>query len=165
MGSARSAEMLELRKAVADDIAQIWAVRTLAIKAGCRGHYSDDDVQRWANVTVNSDFPKIVAGTKFYVIADGSLIAGFGFLDPATSEVGGMFVQPQFHGQGLGRRILSALEEEAKRAELKFLWLVSTLNAEPFYASAGFKSQGRSKWNHPNGFELDCVNMSKELSS
>jgi putative acetyltransferase len=157
--------MLELRKAVADDIEEIWAVRTLAIRGGCQRHYSDDDVQRWANVTVHSGFPRIVAETEFYVITDGARLAGFGFVDPATAELGGMFVHPKFQGQGLGRRILSALEVRAKRADLKSLWLISTLNAEPFYASAGFHSHGRSKWNHPNGFELDCVKMSKELSS
>jgi hypothetical protein len=56
------------------------------------------------------------------------------------------------------------MESQAKLAKLNYLWLVSTLNAELFYASAGFNSQGRSKWKHPNGFELDCVNMSKELT-
>jgi len=156
--------MFALRKAIPGDVDQIWLVRTLAIKAGCLGHYSEDDVQRWANVTMHTGFPKIVAESKAYVIADGCQVAGFGFLDPATSEVGGMFVHPKFQGKGLGRRILSALEAEAMQAELKSLWLVSTLNAEPFYASSGFESQGRSKWNHPNGFELDCVKMSKELS-
>ena len=155
--------MLELRKATADDINQLWNVRTLAIKSGCREHYSDEDVQRWANVPIYSGFPTIVAETKFYVIADSFRVAGFGYLDPTTSEVGGMFVHPDFHRQGLGRRILSALDMEASRAELKFLWLTSTLNAEPFYVSAGFKSQGRGKWNHPNGFEMECVNMRKDL--
>jgi GNAT superfamily N-acetyltransferase len=97
-------------------------------------------------------------------VADGRQVAGFGFFDPATAEVCGMFVHPEFHGQGLGRQILSTLESQAKLAKLNYLWLVSTLNAQPFYASAGFKSQGRSKWKHPNGFELDCVKMSKQLS-
>jgi len=91
--------MFELRKVVPDDVDQIWSVRTLAIKVGCLGHYSDDDVQRWASVTMHSGFPEVIAGTKAYVIAEGRQIAGFGFLDPTTSEVCGMFVHPQFQGR------------------------------------------------------------------
>ena len=155
--------MLELRKATVDDVDQIWSVRTLAIKIGCLGHYFDDDVQQWANLTIHSGFSKVIAEAKAYVIANDQQVAGFGFLDPATSEICGIFVHPEFQGRGLGRQILSALEAEAKQVELKSLWLAATLNAEPFYISAGFNSQGRSKWNHPNGFQLDCAKMSKDL--
>lgn len=156
--------MLELRKAVPTDINQIWAVRTSAISLGCRGHYSDDDVQRWASVAMHSGFPQVVAESMFYVVADNSRVAGFGFLDPATSELCGMFVHPEFQGKGLGKQIVAALEMDARRASLDHLWVVSTLNAEAFYASCGFESQGRSKWNHPNGFELDCIRMTKRLA-
>ena len=41
--------------------------------------------------------------------------------------------------------------------------LIATLNAERFYAAAGFLSQERIKWKHPLGFELDCVPMHKKL--
>jgi putative acetyltransferase len=157
--------MLELRKAVPKDIDQIWAVRTSAISSGCRGHYSDDDVQRWASVAIHSGFPRVVAECVFYVATDGGHVAGFGFFDPATSELCGMFVQPEFQGKGMGKRIMAVLEVDAKRAGLDHLWLASTLNAEPFYASCGFESQGRNKWKHPNGFELDCVRMTKRLTS
>jgi GNAT superfamily N-acetyltransferase len=111
--------VFELRTASAADIAEIWAVRTAAIKAGCRGYYADDDVHRWADVAVPSAFPQVLAETNFYVIGNGGRIVGFGFLDPALAEIGGMFVHPDFHGQGLGRRILTALEGEATRARLR----------------------------------------------
>lgn len=99
--------------------------------------------------------------TEFYVIADAERIAAFGNLDLSKSEIGAMFVHPDFQGSGLGRRILSTLEEIAVKPGLSSLSLVATLNAEPFYAAAGFLPRECTKWKHPLGFELDCVPMYK----
>ena len=100
--------------------------------------------------------------TEFYVIADAERIVAFGNLDLSKSEIGAMFVHPDFQGLGLGRRILSTLEEIAVKSALSSLSLIATLTAEPFYAAAGFLPQERTKWKHPLGFELDCVPMYKK---
>ena len=155
--------MFALRKAVLDDIPQIWEVRGQAIKVGCRKHYSEEDIQRWASVPLYPEFPTVVEQTDFYVIADTRRIAAFGFLDQRKSEIGAMFVHPEFQALGFGRRILSTLEGIARQSALSSLSLIATLNAERFYSAAGFRSQARTKWKHPNGFELDCVPMNKEL--
>ncbi len=104
----------------------------------------------------------MVEQTEFFVIADAEWIAAFGNLDLAKSEIGAMFVHPDFQGLGLGGRILSTLEEIAVKSALSSLSLVATLNAERFYAAAGFLSQKRIKWKHPLGFELDGVPMHKK---
>jgi GNAT superfamily N-acetyltransferase len=155
--------MFGLRTAAVGDIPAIWEVRARAIRGACRAHYSDDDVERWAAVGIPADFAEVVAQTEFLVMADATTIAAFGFLDVSKSEIGAMFVQPDFQGAGFGRRILSTLESIARQAQLPALSLVASLNAERFYAAAGFKSQGRAKWQHPAGFELECVNMTKPL--
>ncbi len=154
--------MFELRRAVADDSSRIWEVRCQAIQVGCRGYYSEEDIRRWAFAPLYAEFPAMVEQTEFFVIADAEWIAAFGNLDLAKSEIGAMFVHPDFQGLGLGGRILSTLEEIAVKSALSSLSLVATLNAERFYAAAGFLSQKRIKWKHPLGFELDGVPMHKK---
>ena len=155
--------MFGLRRAVADDSSHIWEVRCQAIQMGCREHYSEEDIRRWASVPLYAEFPAVVEQTEFYVIADAQRIAAFGNLDLVKSEIGAMFVHPDFQGLGLGRRILSTLEEIGVKSALSSISLIETLNAERFYAAAGFLSQERIKWKHPLGFELDCVPMHKKL--
>jgi putative acetyltransferase len=152
-----------LRRAVADDIPQIWEVRSRAIQVGCREHYSKEDIQRWASVPLFAEFPAVVEQTEFYVIADTNRIAAFGSLDKSKSEISAMFVHPEFQTLGLGRRLLSTLEDIARHSTLPALSLIATLNAERFYSAAGFQSERRIKWKHPAGFELDCVPMHKKL--
>jgi putative acetyltransferase len=157
--------MYAIRRASPADIPTLWEVRTLAIREGCRDFYGAEDVERWASVPMPVEFPAIVADTEFFVVSDAARIAGFGFLDLSKSEIGGMFVHPDFQGLGLGRRLLGTLDTTAKQSSLSSLSLISTLNAELFYAASGFHAQGRSQWQHPNGFELDCVRMTKQLAN
>jgi putative acetyltransferase len=157
--------MFALRRASSADIPMLWQVRTQAIRFGCRDFYSADDVERWASVPMPAQFPAIVSDTEFFILSDAVQIAAFGFLDVSKSEIGGLFVHADFQGLGLGRRLLETLEIIGKQSALPSLSLIATLNAELFYAASGFHSQGRSKWQHPNGFELDCVRMTKQLAS
>lgn len=147
------------------DILDIWEVRRRAIEVGCRGYYSDEDIQRWAAVPLYEGFSAVVEQTEFYVIAEANRIAAFGSLDLLKAEIGAMFVHPDFQGLGLGRRLLSTLEDVGAKSALPSISLVATLNAERFYAAAGFESQERTKWQHPAGFELDCVPMRKKMQA
>ena len=155
--------MFALRRAAGDDIPQIWEVRSQAIRIGCREHYSEEDIRRWASVPLFAEFAAVVEQTEFYVFADTKRIAAFGSLDLSKSEISAMFVHPEFQSLGLGRRLLSTLEDIARQSTLSALSLIATLNAERFYSAAGFLSEGRIKWKHPAGFELDCVPMHKTL--
>ncbi|HEY0748134.1 MAG TPA: GNAT family N-acetyltransferase [Steroidobacteraceae bacterium] len=157
--------MYGLRRAAVRDIQAIWEVRRLAIEVGCREYYSDDDIQRWATLPLYEGFPAVVEQTEFYVMAEASRIAAFGSLDLLKAEIGAMFVHPDFQGLGLGRRLLATLEDVGVKSALPSISLVATLNAERFYAAAGFKSQDRIKWKHPAGFELDCVPMRKNMEA
>jgi putative acetyltransferase len=157
--------VFHIRRAVVEDIPSIWSVRTHAIQVGCRSHYTRQDAERWAAVPIPPEFSKVIAETDFYVCVRDSSIVGFGFLNQSTAEVGGMFVDPTVHRLGVGQSILTVLEDAAMKARLPRLQLVSTLNAEAFYAKAGFQSRGPSVWHHPIGFDLPCVNMWKDLES
>ena len=64
---------------------------------------------------------------------------------------------------GVGRRILSYLEELALEAGLAQMSVESTLNAAPFYRVSGFVGEMVGKYESPRGISLDCIQMEKSL--
>jgi GNAT superfamily N-acetyltransferase len=63
-------------------------------------------------------------------------------LDPATepARVRAMFVRSDWTRRGLGRRILEACEEAARREGVRGLTLVATLAGVPLYEAYGFEA-------------------------
>jgi N-acetylglutamate synthase-like GNAT family acetyltransferase len=117
----------------------------------------------WASSPTPEGFRDVIGNTEFFVSERDGQIVGFGFLDKRTERIEAIFVDPDVQRSGLGSAILQTLEDTARKAGLASLTLSSTLNAVAFYEHAGFKALKRTRYEHPNGFELDCVIMQKEL--
>lgn len=98
------------------------------------------------------------------VAEDAGGIAGFGQLNRASGEVDAVYVLPERQGEGVGRALLRSLEGAARATGLKRLHLSATLNAVPFYKSAGYVGEGDTVHRLPTGVELECLRMSKELA-
>lgn len=54
------------------------------------------------------------------------------------------FVDPDWKGKGVGKRLFEALHEKAKTIGLELIGLDADPFAEPFYARMGFRTIGRS---------------------
>jgi predicted GNAT family N-acyltransferase len=67
---------------------------------------------------------------------------GTGRLSPA-GKIGRLAVLTEFRGQGIGRRILEMLVEQAYRQDLVQVYLHAQVQALPFYEKAGFRGEGR----------------------
>jgi GNAT superfamily N-acetyltransferase len=70
---------------------------------------------------------------------------------------------PEHLRQGVGIKILQALENEALDSGLKRLCLTSSLNAVGFYEMAGYRPQRQKRWLLPSEMVV-CVTMTKELA-
>ena len=86
-------------------------------------------------------------------------------LDPATepARVRAMFVRSDWTRRGLGRRILEACEEAARREGFRRLVLMSTLPGVPLYRAYGFRSLEEVEITLPDGVELPGVSMGKPI--
>jgi GNAT superfamily N-acetyltransferase len=76
--------------------------------------------------------------------AEGEAVAcgGIARYDEATAEIRRMYVTPAARGQGLSRRVLAALEEEARALGYSFVRLETgklQIAAIGLYVSAGFE--------------------------
>lgn len=86
-------------------------------------------------------------------------------VDPASgpARVKAMFVRPEWTRRGLGRRILEACEEAARREGFRRLVLMSTLPGLPLYRAYGFRSLEEVEITLPDGVKLPCVSMDKPI--
>ena len=54
-------------------------------------------------------------------------------------EIMAVFITPEYQGNGIGKRFMRLLEDEAVKRGLSRVWLVSGLFTVPFYESLGYK--------------------------
>ena len=94
--------------------------------------------------------------------ADGNVI-GVGrvhFNTPEEAQIRFMAVDEDCRGQGIGRRILAALEEQARAAGARRIVLDARKPAERFYAKQGYRTLGEA---HTLFGRIAHVRMAKNL--
>jgi GNAT superfamily N-acetyltransferase len=67
---------------------------------------------------------------------------GIRALDAGVAEIKRMYVVPRFRGSGLGRSLLSALEDAARELGHSAVRLDSTAGTWPLYLAAGYREIG-----------------------
>jgi GNAT superfamily N-acetyltransferase len=155
----------QFRRATRQDAASIWRVRTRAIEAIPQSYYDEQDIARWARAGMPDAFEDVIVSSNVVVAEQDRQIIGWGLLDKSASQVEAVFVHPDSQRRGVASRILAIIEVIACSTGVRSLTLSSTLNAVPFYEHAGFQRHSRTKYHHPDGFDLDCVVMVKELDA
>lgn len=149
--------MLTLIAATPADIPALWALRTRALQTQCAGHYDAAILATWAAAAAPAQYPVLLQqGGGVKACVHGAL-AGYAILDQANNEIDAVFVDQGFSGQGIGKALLRALEQMAAQPEK--LHLYASLNAVPFYRSAGYRAGQSMQYPHPSGILLDCVHM------
>ena len=123
-------------------------------------------------------------GTYFVLEAGGEIVACGGWsrrdrlytgsgdgaddarlLDPATepARVRAMFVRDDWTRRGLGRRIIDACEEAARREGFSRMALSATLPGVPLYQACGFEPLEEVDTVLVDGARLTCVSMEKPI--
>ena len=154
---------MTIRPAADGDRPAIHAVHVRAIRGTCSRSYSAEQISSWAGL-LSPDSYKVVLQTRVMVVAtDGTMVIGFGQLNPDIGEVDAVYVLPERQGEGIGGMVLSDLEQRARERGVTTLELSATLNAANFYERAGYARQQVAVHRLPTGVELQCIRMSKRL--
>ncbi len=151
-----------IRKAMADDAADAWAIRNAAIRHACKGFYPAELLERWTGGEMTDEFVEFVV-RQFHVATVNGMVVGTGCISFDNGQVDAIFVRPEMMGRGIGKRLVAFCEELGRRAGLTRLKLDSTLNAAPFYRRCGFVGDVIGVYRSPRGIVLDCIPMTKCL--
>ena len=108
-----------------------------------------------ANSTYNFKSFSLVLREGKNIVAGGRGIINMGAL-----EVRGLWVDEALRGTGIGMRLLTAIENEARnRGATRAMLYTYSWQAESFYARAGYREFAR--FNYPDGEAR--IDMQKEL--
>jgi GNAT superfamily N-acetyltransferase len=154
--------MIIIRRAQQKDGESILQVDLRAIKEIGNSHYFQEEVHVWSNALKPGRYQKAVSRGPFFVAVAGDTIIGFSNLNPESGEVEAVCVDPDYIGLGVGMKLLQALEGVARATGLIFLHLSATLNAVPFYESAGYRPQNHTRYLSPFG-RVAVIPMGKRL--
>jgi len=95
------------------------------------------------------------------VRSDGQIVAGGrGIINMGALEVRGLWVDEALRDKGMGRELLVAIEDEArKRGATRAMLFTYSFQAEKFYRRMGYKTF--SQFEYPDGPKR--IDMKKEL--
>lgn len=156
--------MLIPRRAEQADLAEMWALRTRAVRVSCASHYAPDVIDAWCASPAPQRLPALVEAGGALVTEEHGRMLGYAILDVGSGEVDAVFVEPDEQGRGIAMALMAALEAMALEHGLRRLFLSASLNAEAFYRRAGFTSLRQETYPHRSGLQLESVFMEKLLS-
>ena len=152
------------RPATEADLADLWELRTRAVRSSCASHYPAEVIDTWCASPAPESLPRLVAAGGALVAQENGRMLGYAILDLDSGEIDAVFVDPGQQGRGVARRLLAALETMAVARGIGRLFLSASLNAVPFYQRAGFISLREEVYPHRSGIGLRSVFMEKLLA-
>ncbi|AWM91645.1 GNAT family N-acetyltransferase [Pseudomonas sp. 31-12] len=154
--------MFEIRRAQPSDAQTAFDIRLQAIRHQCIGAYTTEQMLAWTAGASKDGYGDLMDKHFYLGCIQGEPVAT-GMLDLENSEIGAIFVLPEFMGQGIGLKMLNHLECLARELGLKAVNLDATLNAADFYRRCGFVGDEPAIYHSPSGLQLACVPMVKGL--
>jgi ribosomal protein S18 acetylase RimI-like enzyme len=155
--------MIMVRPARPGDEAAVFQVHVRAIRETASRCYGAEQIAAWSGNLRPEIYTGTIEAGRLFVAEESGQVVGFGDLDPASGEVTAIYVLPEAQGRGIGGALLAEAENRARRAGLREIRLVSSVNAVGFYERHGFVSSGRSLHTLRSGGVLESEKMHKEL--
>jgi putative acetyltransferase len=156
---------MNVRDATEADRTGVLRAHREAVRALEPGAYTREQLAAWDHERDPDEYP-IADECKALVVADrDGTVAGFGQMDLETAEVEAVYVHGDHTGEGVGSALLSHLEGRAAGRGHRAVTLLASKNARGFYERAGYRATGRETVEQPDGVEMECVRMCKELAN
>lgn len=153
---------IEIRRALADDASAACALLRRSIEEGCRDEHRDQPavLDAWlGNKTPATVLAWFSSPINYALVAESEgRLVGMALLTQA-GKVALCYVLPEALRCGVGRALLSALEEQARAWNIGKLSLHSPAGASTFFERHGFINAGKDK----ACFGLECDLLWKRL--
>jgi GNAT superfamily N-acetyltransferase len=138
-------DAITIRKAAPNDAEAACAVLVRSIKEICAPHYENDQeiLAQWLGNKTPANVRQWIESDRSYcVVAVDRRGRVVGFANISGSEIMLNYVLPEALHQGIGKRMLQALENHALDSGVEQIEVVSTIPAKPFYERNGYVSNG-----------------------
>jgi GNAT superfamily N-acetyltransferase len=132
---------MNTRRAVESDASHILTVIQSGISENIGGQYSTDQINGWLSGFSESRIQQTVQETHALVVEIDGAIVGFGNLisgDSGKCEIDLLYVAPQHHRQGVGKRLVEELELEAMRRHCRTISADVSLSARGLFLQLGY---------------------------
>ncbi|QCF27156.1 GNAT family N-acetyltransferase [Hydrocarboniclastica marina] len=126
----------EIRNAQPADAGDISRVIIAALRQTNGQDYPQDIIQRIEKSFSPDGISRLMSERKVFVAVIGGDVVGTASLDGQV--VRSVFVAPGKQKQGIGKRLMDAVERAARDAGMQILSVPSSITAEAFYARLGF---------------------------
>ena len=156
---------VEIRAATAGDWQAVCGIHAASVRALGASRYSPEQIDSWSQGPDRERYVASLDDGEVYLVERAGVPCGYGRVVPAVGEIEAVYVHPDHAGTGLGTTILVFLEERARVAGAGRARLRASLNAEGFYARAGWRAIERGTHATRGGVELACVWMEKPLEA
>jgi ribosomal protein S18 acetylase RimI-like enzyme len=126
------------REATIDDIAAMHKVR-MSVK---------ENVLNSPNLVTHEDYVRyLTVGGKGWVCEENGEIVGFAVISQNDTNLWALFVNPNFEGKGIGKRLHDLMLHRTFEHSQRTVWLTTEpgTRAESFYRKSGWRDTGLTK--------------------
>lgn len=150
---------MQIRKFKPEDQEEKKKVHKKAIRGIASEDYSEKQIKAWSDF---SDYGGIEEEVKRWVAVEDDKIIGFSDYRPNESRVTGVYVHPDYTGQGIGSKLLEKVLEDAENQGLVKLNSESSITAKEFYQKHGFELVEEVE-HETNGVQMKAFEMKRKL--
>ena len=134
---------MEIRKFKETDAKEVSDLITRTLREVNSKDYSSDYIENDVKVLQPKHILERSKWTHMYVACDDDQIVGCGAIGPYwdkedESSLFTIFVLPEYHGQGIGRKIVETLEQDEFFLRAKRIEIPASITATPFYIKMGY---------------------------
>jgi GNAT superfamily N-acetyltransferase len=159
-------EDIVVRPAVEADLDTIAAIQEAAILALGTGVYARDQLEAWARVGIETRHGLLGQGSFFVAQVHGQTVGVAGWSadggDQSAAWIRYVFVRPDVVRQGIGRRVMAAVEASARANGRRVFHVWSSLNAVAFYQALGYRRRRAVRVPLGRGIEMSGMHMVKQ---
>jgi predicted N-acetyltransferase YhbS len=131
-------KLFHVRAATLDDVPAVSRVILEALRRSNAKDYSPEVISRVETSFSPSALLNLFQQREVFVAVHDQRIVGTASLDRRAVRT--MFVTPEIQRQGVGRRLMEAVEGAARKAGIDVLAVPSSVTAEQFYAKLGYEA-------------------------
>lgn len=134
---------MKIRRFQEKDAGAVSALLATTLRTTNIKDYSSEYIENVIKTHQPQNILERASWTHFYVVCDNEKIVGCGAIGPFwgktdESSLFTIFVLPEYHSVGIGRKIIQTLEQDEYFLRAKRIEIPASITATPFYLKMGY---------------------------